>query len=283
MRILLTGSKGFIGRATTAELERRGHEVVPFDLPRDVREPFHLWGLAKDCDGIINLAGKLGTHELFGHEAEAASVNVIGAINVYDAAARAGIPCVQVGTGHRGQPNPYAITKACAEDLGLSRAQWQGEQINVVRAYHAYGEWQLPGEPYGPAPFQKFFPTFACAALKGDKLDLCGGGQQLIDPVHVTDCARVLVDALEPPYGEVREAGNGVPIQVSWVAKEVLRLAQDMLGTETLSLIETADQRHGEPMNAIVVAQKPLCTNPWPYKVYETVEWYKQWLHSSQS
>ena len=32
MRVLLTGSSGFIGQYVTAELENRGHDVVGFDL-----------------------------------------------------------------------------------------------------------------------------------------------------------------------------------------------------------------------------------------------------------
>ena len=119
------------------------------------------------AEAIINLAGVLGTPELFGSEHRAAQVNILGAVNVYDAAAKLGIPVVQIGTGHKGQPNPYAITKACAEDLGLARARWLGEKITVVRAYHVYGPGQLPGPPHGPAGVHKFFPTFACRALSG--------------------------------------------------------------------------------------------------------------------
>ena len=277
-KVLVTGSKGFIGKAVLAELKRREIDAVRFDLPRDVRDPFHVEGLAKDCDGIINLAGRLGTHELFGHEADAASVNILGAITVYDVAARLGIPVVQIGTGHRGQPNPYAITKACAEDLGLSRAQWRGEKITVVRAYHVYGPNQLPGAPYGPASVQKFFPSFACAALTGDELELCGGGLQEIDPVYVDDCAVALVDGLSGPYGEVTEAGNGIPFTVEQIAGDI-RAAVGV----TLSPIAEADQRDGEPKNASVVATRPGCNNIWPYKVAETVEWYREWLRLSRS
>lgn len=279
MRILLTGSHGFIGTATLAELERRGIEAVKFDLPRDVRDPIHVDALAKDCDGIINLAGKLGTHELFGHEREAADVNILGAITVYDSARRFGIPVVQVGTGHKGQPNPYAITKACAEDLGLARAQWQGEKINIVRAYHAYGPRQLPGAPYGPAFVQKFFPSFACAAIEQGRLGLCGGGKQLIDPVHVDDVAKALVDGLTGDYGRVIEAGNGVPVTVEQVALDILNAAWPGIPGPFTRLGDDP-QRDGEPMNARVVAENPVCRNPWPYKIEETVEWYRAWLQS---
>jgi UDP-glucose 4-epimerase len=277
MRVLVTGSSGFIGQHVCAELERRGHEAVPFDRPAlDIRFAGDVAQAVHDAGAVINLAGMLGTPELFGSERAAAEVNILGALNVYDAAARRKIPVVQIGTGHKGQPNPYAITKACAEDLGLARARWLGEKITVVRAYHVYGPGQPPGAPYGPASVEKFFPTFACSALSGEPLELCGGGGQLIDPVHVSDVAVVLADAISGPYGEVVEAGCGKPVSVASVAADIA----DAAGRMPQRLAESPG-RPGEPRDAEVVAGVPACRNPWPYLVPETVEWYRQWLSRS--
>jgi nucleoside-diphosphate-sugar epimerase len=276
VKVLVTGSSGFIGGHLCAELTRRGHQPVPFDRPgRDIRSAADLgWvTIGGDLGAVINLAGMLGTPELLGAERAAAEVNILGAVNVYDAAARHGIPVVQIGTGHKGQPNPYAITKACAEDLGLARAGWLGEKITIVRAFHVYGPGQLPGPPYGPASVHKFFPTFACSAFSGRPLELCGGGGQLIDPVHVSDVAAALADAIGGPYGTVVEAGCGKPVSVAMVAADIA----DATGRIPWRLTDTAG-RPGEPRDAEVVAQVPVCRNPWPYLVPETVEWYRQWL-----
>ena len=274
-KILVTGSKGFIGRAVVKELGRRGYSVVPYDLPAaDVRNytDFHQTVTGLQVEGVINLAGVLGTPELFGHERKSVETNILGAINVYDVAAMYKIPVVQIGTGHKGQPNPYAITKACAEDLGLARAKSLGEKINVVRAYHVYGPGQPVGPPHGTASVHKFFPTFACRALTGMDLELCGGGSQLIDPVYVDEVAEVLVDALRPGYGRLIEAGTGIGIPVSQVAKDIRNAANAEV------LIKSAGKRLGEPIGAIVVADYPECRKLWPYKVEETVDWYRQWL-----
>jgi nucleoside-diphosphate-sugar epimerase len=276
VKVLVTGSAGFIGAHLRAELTRRGHEPVPFDRPgRDVTVAADLgWVMAGgDLGAVVNLAGMLGTPELLGAERQAAEVNILGAINVYDAAARHGIPVVQIGTGHKGQPNPYAITKACAEDLGLARARWLGEKITVVRAYHVYGPGQLPGPPYGPASVHKFFPTFACRALQGQPLELCGGGGQLIDPVHVSDVAVALADAIGGPYGQVVEAGCGKAVSVKHVAVDIVA-ACGRYGP----MFTAIPGRPGEPQDAEVVAQAPVCRNPWPYLASETIDWYRQWL-----
>jgi nucleoside-diphosphate-sugar epimerase len=282
VRVLVTGSSGFIGKHLCAELARRGHDPVPFDRPGcDIRSATQVdWAVrAGDLGAVINLAGMLGTPELLGAERDACEANIGGAVNVYDAAARhGGLPVVQIGTGHKGQPNPYAITKACAEDLGLARARWLGEKIAIVRAYHVYGPGQLPGPPHGPASVHKFFPTFACRALQGLPLELCGGGGQLIDPVHVSDVAAALADAIGGPYGQVTEAGCGKPVSVAQVAADIATLP----GLTPWLPVEVPG-RPGEPRDAEVVAAAPACRNPWPYLVPETIEWYRQWLTRSSS
>ena len=270
MRILVTGSSGFIGRAVAAEMERCGHDLIPFDKPHDVRNFTTLD--AEGADAIINLAGMLGTPELFGSEAEAAEVNVLGAIRVFDAGRDLGIPVVQIATAHKGQPNPYAITKGCAEDLALCRAAYLQEKIATVRAYHVYGPGQTVGPPHGTAKVNKFFPTFACRAITGLPLELAGGGNQVIDPVYVDDCARVLVEAVDGPYGEVIEAGCGVGVDVRSVAEYIL----DHANSESDLIVAPA--RNGEPSNAAIVAADPRIKNVWPYMVAETVDWYRDWL-----
>jgi UDP-glucose 4-epimerase len=276
MKVLVTGSSGFIGSAVRRVLEARGDECIPYDMPRcDVRSRAMLDGTIRkyEVEAIINLAGMLGTPELFGHEVKAVETNIIGALNVYDAAALFHLPVVQIGTGHKGQPNPYAITKGCAEDIGMCRAAYRGEKIAIVRAYHVYGPGQPVGPPHGTAHVHKFFPTFTCRALTNMPLELCGGGPQIIDAVYVDDVAEVLVDAIAGPFGEVLEAGTGFQLSVEEIAYDILSMIPG-----TKSRVRSVAVRDGEPENVTVVASKPLCTNLWPYKVTETVEWYRQWL-----
>ena len=277
MKVLVTGSAGFIGQHVRAELAARGHKVIPFDRPSDVYNAGLLAYVCRrhDAEAVINLAGMLGTPELFGSELAAVKTNITGAVNVYDVAAAHGIPVVQIGTGHKGQLNPYAVTKACAEDLGLARAQWLGEKIAVVRAFHVYGAGQIPGPPHGPATVHKFFPTFACRALSGMPLELCGGGTQLIDPVHASSVAVSLADAISGPYGTVTEAGTGKGFTVAQVAADIAAVCGP-----TVPLVEV-EGRPGEPFSADVTATVPVCGDPWPYMVAETAAWYREWLNRS--
>jgi len=273
MRVLVTGGAGFIGQAVQAVLEERGHEFLSLDHPFNVCSRADVFGAAQGCQAIINLAGVLGTAETVGAEHRAAEVNILGALTVADVARELGIPMVQIGTGHKGQPNPYAITKACAEDLLLARAQWCGQEINVVRAFHAYGPGQKVCPPHGSAKVRKIVPSFVCRALTGMPLEVNGSGRQLIDLIHVDEVARVLVDALDGPvWGQVIEAGTGLATSVLSAAEAVI----DVCGST--SEIKLVPMRDGEPPATRVVAERPASDRLWPYKLDETVGYYERTL-----
>jgi UDP-glucose 4-epimerase len=277
MNVLVTGSAGFIGTWVRDALHRDGHVMTGFDGERDVRDARAIAKAIEDdqVEAVINLAGVLGTAETFGDgERHAADVNIVGAVTIFDAAAKAGIPVVQIGTGHKGQPNPYAITKGAAEDLALARARWKGERIAVVRAYHAYGPGQKPFPPHGPSRVRKIIPSFVCRALTGMPLEINGDGTQLIDLVHVADVADVLVAAIGGPYGEVTEAGTGKATSVYAAASEVIARCGG-----SAARIAHVPMRDGEPEGTTVVAKNPACADhPWPHRLTETIAAYRDYL-----
>jgi len=269
VKVLVTGSAGFIGTAVRSHLERCGHEPIPFDLPdNDVLEPAAFD--RHQVDAVINLAGRLGTSETFGDELATAQVNIIGALNVADACARRDIPMVHIGTGHKGQLNPYAVSKACAEDLLLGRSN----PVAVVRAYHAYGPGQKVCPPHGTAKVRKIVPSFVCRALTGMPIEVNGSGLQLVDLIHVNEIARILVEAIDGPYGEVIEAGTGQPRTVWSVAQEI----RDACGSS--SEVVQAPQRQGEPDKADVYAVRPESNLAFPFGLGETIDYYRSVLSS---
>jgi UDP-glucose 4-epimerase len=264
MRVLVTGGSGFIGRAVVRELEMRGMDPVCFDRPNDVRDRREVGVAVGDTDAVIHLAGQLGTSETFGHEYAAAEVNILGALTVADAAARLDRPMVWIGTGHKGQPNPYAVTKGCAEDLLLARGN-----VAIVRAFHAYGPGQKAFPPHGKGHVRKIMPSFVCRALTGMPLQIHGDGTNVIDLIHVDEVARILVDALDGPTGVVLEAGTGHAMTVRRVAERVLAL------TGSSSTIEHLPMRPGEPEGAVVVAAEPLSDLPFPHGMPATIDYYR--------
>lgn len=269
--VLVTGGSGFIGKAVRSEIESRGDKAISFDHPSTILDANQLRAMivALGATSIINLAGVLGTAETIGMERRAAEVNILGALTVFDVAAEFGIPLVQVATGHEGQPNPYAITKRCATDLALARAQWTGQEINVVRAFHVYGPGQKLFPPHGASTVRKIIPSFVARALTSMPIEINGDGSQQIDLVWIGDVATVLVDALAGPFGRLVEAGTGRPTTVLEAAQDVI----SMVGSP--SQIVHQPMRAGEPEGTTVVAVSPQCPNVWPYKLDETIIGYR--------
>lgn len=271
-KILVTGSRGFIGAAAVRELEHRGIGSIAFDYPCDVTNRDEVLIAAENADGIINLAGILGTAEIFGAEYEAAEVNILGAINVFDAAQKFDLPLVQIATGHEGQPNPYAITKLCATQLAMARAQFSGLKVNSVKAYHVYGPGQKMCAPHGTSKVRKIIPSFVARALTGMPIEINGTGEQMVDMCYLNDVAKVICDGLEAPYGRIMEAGTGIGVKVNDVARTVIQQCH------SLSDIVYLPMRMGEPADSVVVAKNPLCKNPWPYQLNTTIDWYRDHL-----
>lgn len=237
MRVLITGSSGWIGSATRRVLELRGHTVLPFDRRdgRDVTNHMQIDSAVRGVDHVIHLSGVLGTHELFSAPQEAVEVNVVGGLNVVRSCAAHDVGLTEI-TMPRVNPSLYAATKACAMDIAEAYRHAEGLHVSYVRAYNAYG----PGQAYGGDHPQKIIPTFASKGWAGEPLPVWGDGMLWVDLVHVDDVARMLVEATDFSDGQVFDAGTGYVQTVLAVAERVIEL------TGNRSKIEHMEPRRGE-------------------------------------
>ena len=267
-KILVTGGNGFIGRHVVTKLIKMGFSVkildrlcYPFDknidfILGDIRNKVLIKDLASKCDGIINLAGILGTSETIDNPRGTISSNVIGALNIFDAANRFKIPVVHITVGNYWMNNPYAITKNAAEKLALLYNEKFNTRISVIRGLNAYGEGQ---KHY---PVRKLMPNLIIPALKNRDILIYGNGEQIMDMIYVEDLAEVLVRGLllsHNSWDKVIEAGSGNETTVNDICEIVLK------ETKSKSKVKHIKMRGGEPENAIVLGDprtmKPLGIN----------------------
>lgn len=273
--ILVTGGHGFIGQAVCRRITELGDTPKVVDLPDgDIRDPHSTRAAVEGCDGVINLAGTLGTSETIGADRDMIDSNIVGALNVADACAAEDIPFVQIGTGHKGTLNVYAVTKACAEDLLLTRARWLGHKVNVVRAFHAYGPGQKAPAPWGTGTVTKIIPNFVCRALTDTDIPIHGSGLQLVDLVYVDDVARLLVAALDGGFGHVLEAGTGYGRTVADVALDVVAACES-----NSKLVSVTPPKGFACEDA--VANSGSEATPWPTGLAQTVAYYRGQLCKS--
>ena len=152
MRVLVTGSQGFVGHWLIPHLEESGDEVIGIDAEVDITDQAALVKavVANGPDAICHLAAQASVGASWADRQETYRVNVLGTVNLLDAALACATPPkvllisssevygrvsadeLPVREGHPFAPvSPYAASKAAAEMVGL-RA-WLGEGLEVIR------------------------------------------------------------------------------------------------------------------------------------------------------
>ena len=294
-RILVTGGYGFIAGYVIELLKEKGYqpvvlirhieesELLEDTIPYigDIRDKALVYGAIEHCDGVIHLAGLLGTSENIRQAEIMNETNIGGALNVLNAIDNFNIPGVIIGVGNHFENNTYSISKTTAERYALMYAQNFGTKVSVVRALNAIG----PRQKWGK--IKKIIPTFINAALRDEDINVYGGekGCGIMDMVYAGDVARVLVDVLEglagwsgndnhiaQDPGKIFEAGTGEGWPVWEIAKLIVELVPG-----TKSKLKPLPMRAGESTRSRVVAGNPYPIRYQPLKsvLKETVQYYK--------
>ena len=296
MKILVTGGAGFIGRYTVEECLARGHE--PFILDHydrkeeypcpvvlgDVRDDVAVTEAMAHADAWIHLAAVLGTQETVMNPRPAAQSNLMGGLNMLEAAVQYDLPGTYIGVGNHWMNNTYSITKTMIERFIDMYNSNRGTRVNIVRAMNAYGPRQRPVAPWGCSKVRKITPSFACRALDGQDVEVYGDGQQVSDMCWVGDVAKALVVATEKAasgvvFPEAVEVGPEVNSTVQEVAEMIVNLA----GTD--SKLVNLPMRPGELAGSTVKADvstlrhvdmSPDTLMPLDQGMAETVAWFKE-------
>lgn len=266
MKVLLTGSSGFIGGYVQEELVKRGHTVIAFDrydkgfrvegsefFLGDIEDDVAVTEAFAHSDAFIHLAGVLGTQETILNPRPAAKVNLLGGLNVLMAANQYNVPGVNIAVGNYWMNNTYSITKNTMERFVAMFNKEHGTRINIVRPTNCFGPRQVSFPPFGPSKVKKITPAFVNAAIRDLPIGIYGDGEQISDMIFVEDVAKVLVTAMEHAvdgkvYEKPFEVGYGERITVNQVAETVIRVA----GSQ--STLEHSPMRPGEEIGGVVLA-----------------------------
>lgn len=264
--VLVSGGNGFIGRYVVEQLIEQGFEVTVLDtrwrepvngaklVLGDMRDATSVTEAVAHADGVIHLAGVLGTQETINNPRPAAETNILGGLNVFEACAQYDVPLVNIAVGNYWMNNTYSITKNTMERFADMMNKYRGTRISIVRALNAYGPRQVAAAPFGPSKVRKVMPAFVCRALAGEPIEIYGDGEQIMDMIYVSDVARVLVRALiEADRGALVsvEAGSGNPTTVNDIAEVVIDQAAKITGRRVE--VVHIPMRPGEDANSVVL------------------------------
>ena len=270
MRVIITGGAGFIGSHIADAYIAAGHEVLALDslwehgggrranLPAKA-EFVHMDVRDENVGRIFaEFKPEVVSHHAAQHSVAIsardprydADVNVMGMLNVLDAAVKTGVKKVIFASSAATYANPehvpvvesspqrpvspYGITKMVTEHyLRFYRAE-KGLDFTALRYGNVYGPRQDPNGEAG------VIAIFIGRFLKKEGVRIDWDGEQTRDYVYVKDVARANLAALERGSGECFVIGTGARTSVN----DIYRALVDISGFE--APITRAERRAGD-------------------------------------
>lgn len=253
MRVIVTGGAGFIGSHVADAFTARGDEVtVVDDLSSGRAERLHQQVAlhrvsvtdaeslaevvaAAGPDLICHLAAQIDVRASVSWPAQDAKTNVLGTINVLEAARVTGSRVLFCSTGGalygKDAPipsgedvlplpeSPYGVSKHCAEQYVSLYNRLHQTSHSVLRLANVYGPRQDPKGEAGVVPI------FCSALLEGKQPTIFGDGTQTRDYVHVADVVEAFLAAAAQPRPGIWNVGTGEEVSVLELARVIGEIA----------------------------------------------------------
>jgi UDP-glucose 4-epimerase len=249
--VVVTGAAGFIGSNLCRTLMEQGAKVTGFDnlysgkmefiqdlmdnglkfVKGDIRDQAAIETATKGCKFIFHLAAQTSVPFSMENPKEDCEINVVGTLNVLEAARKAGArvvfssSCAVYGNPdvrptpetHRRRPIAfYGLTKMLGEDYCRFYHETYGTEVVMLRIFNVYG----------PNCHGAIYDFLNKLRKNPSKLEVLGTGQQSRDFVYISDMVAALLAAASTPEaaGQEFNVGTGVTTSVAEVAKILIEI-----------------------------------------------------------
>ena len=244
MKVLITGSSGFIGSALKQLLEEKGAEIVSYDIREDplddVRDYSALRSKIRGVDGVVHLAAVSRVKLAHEHPLDCVNTNVGGIINVLESArevfSKNGRPWVIFGSSREvyGEPtnlpvvessprkaiNVYGVSKLSGEELCKVYSDNYGLKTRVLRFSNVYTGIN--------DHLDRVIPKFILRAYKNDDLVINGLGVEIFDFTYISDTIQGIWGCIQEIEGNPYlfddfNLSTGIPVSLRELAELIIK------------------------------------------------------------
>lgn len=309
--VLVTGAAGFIGSHLCDRMLAQGYRVVGIDdlsvgrianlaEARGYGKDFQFYNLDIRAEAIpavfekhqpemvMHLAAQSGVRPSLEDPKNDAEINVLGTINLLEAAARTGarkvvyaasggtiygeprrLPAKETAASGSHPQSPYGISKRVVHDYLLYFQRYEGLDFSSLALANVYGPRQ---DPHGEAGVVSIFGR---RMLAGERPQINGDGNQTRDYVYVEDVVDAFARATDAGSGRLINVGTGLETSVNHLFRLLAELTA-YAGEPTYGPLPKGDLRRSalDPS----VAERELGWKPWTQLeegLRQTVEWLK--------
>ncbi|MFX1269646.1 MAG: GDP-mannose 4,6-dehydratase [Promethearchaeota archaeon] len=244
MKILITGSAGFIGSALIELLEKVGIETVSYDIkdnPKDDVKDFNrVQSKINNIEGVIHLAAVSRVKVAQENPLECIQTNIGGTISILDAARQEVVNCkhpwIIFGSSREvyGEPkilpvtedsprnpiNIYGISKVTGEDLCKMYTEHYRLKTRVLRFSNVYTGLK--------DQLDRVIPKFILQALKDEDLVINGTGKELFDFTYINDTVKGIYACFQEvlksdiPFQHYN-ISSGIPVTLRKLAEIIIQ------------------------------------------------------------
>jgi UDP-glucose 4-epimerase len=255
MRYLITGGAGFIGSHLSDALAARGDSVTILDnlstgknqsvgttefFEGSIFDYRLMEDLISKTDFVFHLAAAVGVFNIVNNPLESLMTNIKGTEIILELCSKYSKPILVTSTSEvYGKNTSIPLNEESDRVLGsplLSRWSYsEAKAVDESMAYFYYSEKKLPVRivrlfntvgPRQVGSYGMVVPRFVTTALKNEKLEVYGSGDQIRCFCHVSDAVKalLLVADSEKSIGQVFNIGNNQQISIIDLAKTVIEI-----------------------------------------------------------
>ena len=296
MKVLVTGSQGFVGRHVMSYLAGHGFEPIGTDVSAGadvvgsvVDASFVNDKLARlDFEAIVHLAGIADIKKTIEDPYSCYQVNCFGTLNALELAVKKKVKRFHYASSANvyGAPKsnpvteesamdprvPYDYSKVVGENLVMSYHKTKGVPAAITRAWLLFGEFDHPS---------RAVPFFIRKFLKNESVGLFNSGRDVTAPSHTQNFARLIAKLLEEDeaVGQAFNFGGAETLSVRDLAERIKRLTNS---SSDLQMLPPRSPAEAEPQVSYPSTEKMRKLLGYEYElslddgIKRTIDWIRK-------